>query len=897
MPSDDEAMTEDPRQNYEELVRRARHQFEKFAGDVSCTDSGQPALGRTTDLPPPKQVGPYHIIDVLGSGGMGVVYLAEQHQPIHRRVALKLIKLGMDTAQVLARFQAERHALAMMNHPNIAKVVDAGTSEDGRPYFVMEYVAGERVTSFCDRGQLDMAERLDLFLYICAGLQHAHQKGVIHRDIKPSNILVSIQDDKPVPKIIDFGVAKAIGQESAQQTLFTEQGQLVGTPEYMSPEQAGATDADVDTRSDVYSLGTLLYELLVGVLPFDGNALRRAGYAEIQRIIREEEPIKPSTRFSSLGEESPAIARRRRSEPRRLAHQLRGDLDWIVLKALQKDASRRYATVAAMADDIGRYLRSEPVSAGRPSIGYRFKKFVRRNKGAALSIGTVFGVLVLATVVSTRFAYQERQANHETQIALAESAARAAYLSAQRGQWKAVLANADQAIELGHPDPIRMRLQKVLAWDALYDRNHGIAEIDRLMAASESEIGDHRGEVELWRGIYYLWEPFRQDDGTALIRSAIDTGLPPADEAYAQALIATNLPDAIQHLTRALRFDPFHFRASIMLGAAVMFNGDVETAISHFETSTAKRPEDPSAWIGIAICRALDGDTARMSDALGHIESAYDHSTLQTLGVAFASVIGEIELADSLDPASPRSAAELGRALTVATPLLIAILEGLNGEDGATNLLYLANFAPAPIARAWTPTLVSLGYSKLGKHDDAIKALESAMPLFADGFPRLLYAQSLMADHRFDEAAEAASYAANAPSMIKLQRRATYLALEGELARAKPDTESVLRNLKAFASLKNLKPETRAENAEIALRFGDGELARSIALAALKENSQHAGLLVVLAKSEMNRGAYGPAIAAATKAVAADSTNREAEEVLKQAQSYLDQNCSPRNAP
>jgi serine/threonine protein kinase/tetratricopeptide (TPR) repeat protein len=454
-------------------------------------------------------IGPYKLIEQIGEGGFGAVFMAEQERPVRRKVALKVIKPGMDTRQVIGRFEAERQALAMMDHPNIAKVLDAGATKNGRPYFVMELVQGVPITDYCDQCNLSTRERLELFITVCHAVQHAHQKGVIHRDIKPGNVLVAMQDGHPTPKIIDFGVAKAIGERLTEHTLTTGFAQMLGTPLYMSPEQAELSPLGVDTRSDIYSLGVLLYELLTSTTPFDKDRLHSASYDELRRIIREEEPPKPSTRLSSLslgsktrrGEEragvrvknslplggmgpnehgqlnvaraqcgshsrseregvsaaetaalATTIAERRRTDPRRLVQQVRGELDWIVMKCLEKDRNRRYETPNSLARDIERYLHDEPIEACPPSAVYRFRKFARRHKlgvaaGLAVAAALVFGVA--GTTGGMLWALQERTA--------AQASAARAEMQASRNERVsgflsaiAMLSNVGPSVASGH---------------------------------------------------------------------------------------------------------------------------------------------------------------------------------------------------------------------------------------------------------------------------------------------------------------------------------------------------------------------------------------------------------------------------------------------------------------
>jgi WD40 repeat protein/serine/threonine protein kinase len=425
------------------------------------------------------RIASYELLELIGEGGMGLVYLAEQQEPVKRKVALKIVKLGMDTKQVVTRFEAERQTLAILEHPNIAHVFDAGTTETGRPYFVMEYVEGKSITKYCDEQKLNIEQRLELFREVCEGVHHAHQKGIIHRDIKPSNILVSIHGDRAVPKIIDFGIAKAITQPLTEKTSYTEQGQLLGTPEYMSPEQAEMLYQDVDTRSDIYSLGVLLYELLSGVPPFDAKGLREGGIDHIQQVICKEEPRTPSARLTSLGDKAKVIAESRRTQIITLTRRLHRELEWIPMKAMRKDRTRRYRSASELADDIQNYLTGTPLIAGPESTVYRARKFVRKHAGSVATAALLFVVIISGLVASILLGCRAEQAREK------EAAARI--------QVEQALARAEKAEKVAEERAEDYRRSLYFNCIALADISYRDGSIRRLRELLEECPEDLRG--------------------------------------------------------------------------------------------------------------------------------------------------------------------------------------------------------------------------------------------------------------------------------------------------------------------------------------------------------------------------------------------------------------------
>ena len=547
---------------------------------------------------PGTAIGRYKLLEKIGEGGMATVYMAEQKRPVCRRVALKIIKLGMDTKQVIGRFEAERQALAMMDHPNIATVLDAGTTETGRPYFVMELVRGLPITTFCDANNLPTRERLELFVSVCRAVQHAHQRGIIHRDIKPSNVLVTLHGGRPVAKVIDFGIAKALNQRLTEKTVFTRYSQMIGTPEYMSPEQAEMSGLDVDTRTDVFSLGVLLYELLTGATPFDSEYLLSKGYGEMQRIIREEEPIRPSTRVSTLGETLSDVAKHRRVAPEALRKLMRGDLDWIVMKTLEKDRTHRYETVHALAQDIERHLRQETITASSPGTVYRLQKFLRRNRtkvmmwsaAAVIVVGTL---LVAAAYV--RFRTERIRGDHFQTVALVEDLVTSGDYERALAEVKPVLASryvgpeagllhARILLELQSPDASVEQLYALLN-----ERSEIAANAHFLLARIylESAAGDphmkDKAEVHLQHG---------------------EQLLPRTAEAYLlRAVIAQTVQGTLRWLEEALQLDPAHYDAHRARAQTCFALGEYHDMETEASVMIGSQPRNPAGHSLRAIAR------------------------------------------------------------------------------------------------------------------------------------------------------------------------------------------------------------------------------------------------------------------------------------------------------
>ena len=551
-PSD--AYDSDTDQELSSGPEKKNPQAQRFPVPASSTDGSLEQPG--------SWIGRYKLLSILGEGGMGVVYLAEQHHPFHRQVALKIIKPGMDSKRVIARFEAEQQALALLDHPHVARIHDAGLTQSGRPYFVMEHVKGTPITEYCDKEKLPVEERLLLFLHVCEAIQHTHQKGIIHRDIKPSNILVTGSGSEIVPKVIDLGVARALSLPLTERTLYTEQGQWVGTPEYMSPEQVDLDNQDIDTRTDVYSLGVLLYELLTGVLPFDRRTFREEGIEHMRKVICEQDPKIPSTRLSRISvEESTELARRRRTDVQRLQHQLQGDLDWITLKAMEKIRNRRYATVDAIAKDVHNYLANQPVTAAPPGALYLAKKFVRRNRQVLVALVLMGLVLIGGLLIAIMSVRAARERNYAQSLEHRDLLTEAQTL-ASNTRYEEAQSKIDPLLNSPHVK----RQAKLLQAQILLAQKQvaaAIPELESLLDMPDEVAGQAHF---LLANIYYEDDPWspsktkkyqakRQYHSQQAERLISGT----AQYAFLQAKASHDVRERLKHLSKALQTDNSHY--------------------------------------------------------------------------------------------------------------------------------------------------------------------------------------------------------------------------------------------------------------------------------------------------------------------------------------------------
>jgi eukaryotic-like serine/threonine-protein kinase len=764
-------------------------------------------IGAAAGAAPPRErvgsiIGPYKLLQQLGEGGFGIVYMAEQEKPVRRVVALKIIKPGMDTAQVIARFESERQALALMDHPNIARVLDAGATDSGHPYFVMELVRGVPITEFCDKNHLAPEERLKLFIDVCHAIQHAHHKGVIHRDIKPSNVLVTLHDGVPVVKVIDFGVAKATVQKLTEKTLFTAFGQMLGTPAYMSPEQAEMSGLDIDTRSDVYSLGVLLYELLTGTTPIEAAKLRAAGYAEMQRLIREQDAPRPSTRFSKLGDTATVAAGNRGLDVRRLVQLLSGDLDWMVMKALEKDRNRRYETPGGFAEDVQRYLRREAIVARPPSTGYKVRKFAQRNRGTVVTVTVVAVALLAGIVVSTWQALRARRAEAAAIVAADEA-------RASEAETKEALLRATHAEAAAHSAADEARAREAETKVALTRATRAEASAQSAAKEARAREAESKAVVSFVENqVFAAARPTGQEGGLGrdvTMEKAIESAVPYVTKSFpGQPLIEAKLRLTLgksfyflgeaqkaaeqEEAARAIYtrllgpHDPLTLLAMHNLASSYAILGRVDEALRLREETLALRreklgPDNPDTLASMNNLALSYGDAGRHADALKLREETLARFKA-TEGPAHADTLMAMNNLANAYFALGRNA------------------EALKLRE-ETTALYKVKLGPDHVDTLRSMGNLATSYSSVGREADALKLREETLALrqakLGPDHPSTLISMSALGD----------SYESLGRHADALKIRQETLALrKAKLGPDHPDTLFSMNNLaESYAAL------------------------------------------------------------------------------------------------
>lgn len=906
--------------------QQLRNEVEALLAHHDQTQSGlrlTEAIPRGLGLPAAdtyvgQTVGPYSLQEILGEGGMGVVYRADQTSPIRRTVALKLVKLGMDTREVISRFDAERQTLALMDHPNVARVLDAGATDQGRPYFVMEYVRGVPVTAYCDDRRLTVAQRLRLFTQVCQGVQHAHQKGIIHRDLKPGNILVMEQDGKPVPKVIDFGVAKATDHVQLQHTVFTEQGQLIGTPEYMSPEQADLASLGVDTRTDVYALGVLLYEMLAGVLPFDSRSLRQAGLDAMRRIICEQDPTRPSAKVASLLDASASIARTRRTEPRQLQRQLRGDLDVIIMKALDKVPNRRYGSATDLAADVQRHLGHEPVVARPPSVRYRIAKHIRRNWVLVASTAAIVLALLVGLAGTTWgvfWALGEREtaklAAEEAVRNLADSHLQRGKLLGQKGQWRQALRAFDAALEAGHSDPIQVQLWRIRSFNAMLD----FARRDRAIetALVESQGSQHYGELLLWQAHRQL-SPDDAKLPSELVGDALDSGLPLALKLYAVSLRADTVEKMLAKLRRSLEEDTVNQEALSRLIALLILKGERAEAKTRTDTARLLFPQDARFQIADAMIAALDGNLDAAEAPLEAIRGVCGSDYTESLRSWMRRVVRSSSYRPLSGGGLPRFEDEawIGqmRLATECMELFTLRHSQLNRDTRQQRVApFVLIETPAPVVEAYRLCEKALlvvqarrvplvGGLLNAAVSDPADLLDQAAQAHPDALFYALRAMVLIHDGKFAEAEAALAEASAANSFVgAVKQNVPYIAagaaagLYLERGRDPDIIARALQYAREAVDRTELQPGQVFLLTKIAMCGGDLLMARRLIADATKATSADDGNIPfggLLLKIEMLDGNYERAIKLADRLLSNDPQNAAVRNTRRDAVDRLD---------